>query len=670
MTTLTPSTDLIDLRHGGATLSIASNGALSVVLPGGETWTAPGPLLLLTYYDRQHPRAQEIAIPFVSGDDNSPGSWFGVACETVIEQASPSTATVSAKLPTLEIALTATISLSDDGRGLTVTLDDSAIVEGNPRLYRIMAIDVLPEFGAATTGESGYLTLPNWVGAQTHFDKSYPREVVQTIYSSNDQWEYNCNMGVYGVTRAQGTLCAIVAKGDMDAQLVCRAHWEERAVNSVHPRFIYRWQQQDERLVGVREIRYSFAPAASPSGEGYAFCGTEYRDFLRRERGLLTWDEKAKAHPETVDYLGRFFVKIFMAYKKPQPDGHGEYRVCTTFDEAQGLIEQCIAAGSAKLSVMLVGWNIDGHDGMVPTRFPIDDRLGGEAGLRKLAAWCGENDVMLGVHDYYGGAYTCSPDFDTADLVRHRTGEYWESVVWSGGQLHQICPAVYVEKHVKRYMPELRALGLRGHEHIDAIGSFMPCYSNEHPLSNRADFVAKVREMFDYATEVFGSVSTEMPFGPYFSTVDGFFHSYDRPSRWHLASPIGRHFFDNAVPLLSIVLHGSVNCQSHVTSDRHDLMRMAAFGLSPQGGDLSVRSSKEFGVSDNSDAIETIAEAYKLFYGPAGLVTRIGRAAITSQRTEPSSVIATTYDNGVTVRVNPTDEERDGIAATSFVVSG
>ncbi len=184
-------------------------------------------------------------------------------------------------------------------------------------------MEVLPEFGAAKTGEPGYLTLPNWSGCQTFFDKTYPREARQTIYSSNDQWEHVCNMGVFGITRAHGTLCGIVAAGDYDAELICRIHWEQAQSNSVHPQFIYRWQQQDERIAGRREMRYFFAPADYERGEGYVFCGKSYREFLRRERGLLTWEEKAIQRPAALDYRDRFFLKIFMAYKDPQADGRG-----------------------------------------------------------------------------------------------------------------------------------------------------------------------------------------------------------------------------------------------------------------------------------------------------------------------------------------------------------
>ncbi len=667
MPTTTLSTSTV-LSLGSDSLAVAPTGAVSYTTADGAVWTAPGPLLVLHYYDRQHPRAQQIAVPVAGDGGDATVSWFGVKSQVDIRAVSATEIAVTATYATLGIAFTARIRLRADGCGFSVSLDDDEIVEDNPRLYRILGIEVLPEFGAAVTGEGGSLTLPNWIGCETRFDKTYPREVVQTIYSGNEQWEHNCNMGVFGITRAQGTLCGIVAAGDMDAQLVCRVHWEEAHTNSVHPVLVYRWAQQDDRLPGRREVRYSFAPKGGEHGEGYVFCGREYRAFLRAERGLQTWAEKAQARPEALDYLYRFFVKVFMAYKSPQPDGLGEYHVTASFGETKAILDQCLAAGNEKLAVMLVGWNIDGHDGQTPTRFPIDERIGGEAGFRDLTAWCRDRDVMLGVHDYYGGAYTCSPDFDVADLVRHRTGEYWESVVWSGGQLHQICPQVYVEKHVNRYMPELSALGLHGHEHIDAIGSFMPCYSHEHPLETRTKFTDKVKEMFRTASDIFGSVSTEMPFGPYMTVVDGYFHSFDDPGAFQLACPIGQYFFDEAVPLLSIALHGSVVCQSKVGTDQKRLLRMIAFGLHPQGGDLSFRGDNAFGSTGVAGIGGAIADAYQAFYAPGSLVEQIGQAEIVAQARPAKGVYVTRYSNGVTVTVNMGDVPHDGVAPMSYRV--
>jgi hypothetical protein len=654
------------LSGSSSSLGIDSSGHLIFSLPGSDAWRSTSTWIILRYYDRQHPRPEQMAIRANGGSSTRAGlAMYGGSADVQVEKVSESEIALKANIPVIGIGFTARIILRDDGRGFSVVVRDEDIVETNPSLYRILSLEILPEFGFARSGESGYLTLPNWIGTQCFFDKSYPRELSQTIYSINYEWENVCNLGVFGITRDAGTLCGIVAKGDANARLISRVHWEENCSNSTHPELLYRWQQEDERIPGDREVRYSFATPDDEAGEGYAFCGKQYRQFMRSERGLLSWDQKAKTRPEAADYLSRFFLKIFMAYKDPQPDGHGQYHAACTFAEARQMIEACLAQGMKKLAIMLVGWNIDGHDGMVPTRFPIDERLGGEAAFKSLIAFCRENDVMLGVHDYYGAAYSCSPDFDVNDLIRHRTGEYWESVVWSGGQAHNICPSVYVEKHVKRYMPMLSDLGLHGHEHIDAIGCSMPCFSKDHPLNDRSQMFAKVSEMFRLADEIFGSVSTEYPYGPYLAEVDGVYHSYDHPSAHHLASDVGRYFYDRSVPLLSVVVHGSVNCGCRVGPAADNLINMLAFGLHPQS-EAAKENSGAFGIPADDAILPDIKVAYDLFYAAGGIVERIGDATIESLREPAPGVYDALYSSGDRLRVNTTAEDFDDLPANSW----
>jgi hypothetical protein len=642
-------------------------GQLTYRLDGQHLWQTRGPLLVLNYYDRQHPRAQSVSAP--SGD----GYAFGTAGtpslaatgQLSIQRIDSDRWLAVASFHEISIRLTLRLQITDDG--FDVHLADDDVVEGRPELYRILGIELLPDFGAAVTGESGYLTLPNWSGCQTFFNKSYPREVRQTIYSSNDQWEHCCNMPVFGITRKQGTCCGLVAQGDFDAQLVSHVHWENEHLNGVHPVLVYRWEQRDALIRGPREVRYRFAGPDDQSGQGYVFCGKVCRAFLRAERGLQTWDEKTRTRPDAVDYAQRFFLKIFMAYKDPQADGKGDYHATCTFDEAQQILQQCLDRGMTKLTAILVGWGIDGHDGMPPTRFPVDERLGGAQAMKRLIAWCKEHDIQLGVHDSYGGAYSCSPEFDTRDLIRHRSGEYWESIIWSGGQCHIICPAVYVEKHVKRDMTAISQLGIHGHHHIDAVGSFMTCFSADHPLPSRSEFIQQVRKMFRFAIQQIGSVSTEMPFGPYFDVVDGFFHSYTRPSPWHRASPIGRYFLDRTVPLLSVVLHGSVNCGEAFSKSDNPALDYYDLGLTPQA-EVCARASKSFGIQTYHDLAEGIAKVYHQTHGDQGSLAQLLRQTIEARHELAPGVTQTCYSDGAIVIVNRSSEPFDGVAPDSHQV--
>jgi len=653
--------------HSSA-LTIREDGSLRFTRRGNYTWQADGPLFMLHYYDRQHPRAQVLTVPEGDGRAFGTAGTPSLSARSRLELTRCADEAILARMTSADVHLRIHLrfTICADGQGFDVAIGEDGVHEGQPSLYRVLGLELLPEFGAAVTGEEGYLTLPNWFGCRTRFDKDYPREVRQTVYSSNDQWEHNCHMPVFGITRAQGTLCGLIAKGDYDAQFVHRVHWEKCHANSTHPHLVYRWEQQDERIPGPREVRYRFGPPPpdagprlpSDHGEGYVFVGLEYRKFLRAERGLMTWADKERQRPEAGEYLDRFFLKIFMAYKDPQEDGLGTYHPTTTFDEAREILAQCKARGMDKLCAILVGWGQDGHDGMPPTRFPVDERLGGEAGLRALNAWCREQDIMLGVHDSYGASYPSSPEHNTDDLIRHRSGEYWQSIIWSGGRSHTACPAVWLDKYARRDIPAVAALGLHGHHHIDAVGSFMTCFSPDHPLTDHAAYCRQVAKMFELAIEHVGSVSTELPFGPYFSVVDGFFHSQSKPAGWHQASPVGRHLFDDMVPLLSVVLHGSVKCCEGVPGDETQWLRMLALGLFPQA-EVSMRRAGPFGIRPYAERADELASAYAFFHGPGSLQPRLARLTVEGSWEFGEGVSETLFSDGTRLRVDLNNQDFD-----------
>lgn len=659
-----------ELNASGSTLTLSDQGKLTFRIDGGAAWENHGPLLVVHYYDRQHPRAQQALVP--GGDSHAYGTagTLSLSAKGILHvaPAGPGELKIQAVVQGAQIQIDLRIVMEASGRGFRVVIDEGGGREDHPRLYRLLGIEVLPEFGAARTGEAGYLTLPNWFGCQTFFNADYPREVRQSIYSTNDQWEHVCHMPVFGITRSQGTLCGIVAAGDVNANLVCRRHWERQQANSVHPHLVYRWEQSDEIIAGPREVRYSFAPPNYEFGEGYVFLGREYRRMLQQERGLLTWAQKAARRPEAMDYCERFFLKIFMAYKDPNPQGTGPYHCTCTFDEAIEILAACQARGMKKITAVLVGWGQDGHDGQVPTYLPVDDRVGGEAGMRKIVQWCREHDVLLGVHTSHHGTYTCSPEFNLDEVVRHRTGEYWESVIWSGGQVHQMCPT-HALRYVRRDLPALAALGLHGHHHYDAVGSFMTCHDKRHPVTLRQQYIDAVREEFRIALDTMGSVSTEMPFGPYFDLVDGFFHSFVNPYGWHRASSVGQYFYDRTAPLLSVVLHGSVNCGQHCSDERDWLLEALDMGLTPQF-EVCMRPSPAFGIPAYTGKADMLAKVYDFCYGPAGVIGPLTGATIEGRWELAPGVTKTLYSGGKTVRVNRSGQAFGDLPAGSYKVEG
>ncbi len=636
---------------GGATIKLSDEGVFSFSNSSG-TWTQPGPFLILNYYDRQHPRAQAVALPSASSVAFGTAGTLSLSSTGVYECSTVGNDTIKVTgiFEKIDIKLSIRFILEPDGSGFRVAIDHEDIIENHAMLYRVLSLEVLPGFNAAITGESGYLVLPNWSGARMFFNKTVSRELRQTVYSSNDQWEYCCNMPVFGIHRDNGTMSTLITAGECDSVLVCRQHYEEERVNSIHPELVYRWQQEDEIIAGPRELRYSFASAASHSGEAYVFIAKKYRDWLYAEKGLTTWTQKAQTRPEATGYRDRFMLKFFMAYKEPHPNGHGEYHATATFAEVRAILEDLLAHGVTRICAILVGWNIDGHDGMPPTRMPVDERLGGESAMRELVKWCSDQDIMLGVHDSYGAAYTCSPEFNIDELIRHRSGEYWESIIWSGGQAHKVCPAVYIEKYVPRDLADIAALGVHGHHHIDAVGSFMPCFSKQHPLPLRRDNIECNRKMFEMATSVIGSVSTEMPFGSYFDLLDGVYHCYKNLSAWHASSAAAK-FRDESIPLLLIVLHGSVKLCMGIKKGQDKIAEMAAWGIAPQW-EVGMRTSPQFGIVAYNEVKEQLIDAYFRTYGDNGYCLKTEPMLINDYRELTNGIKELEFDNGSVLEVD------------------
>lgn len=286
--------------------------------------------------------------------------------------------------------------------------------------------------------------------------------------------------------------------------------------------------------------------------------------------------------------------------------------------------------------------------------------------MRELIAWCREKDIMLCVHDSYGASYTCSTEHNLDDLIYHRSGEYWESVIWSGGQAHRVCPTVYLEKYVRRDIPMIAALGVHGHHHLDAVGSFMPCFSDKHPLKERSGTIACNREMFRISTAIMGSVSTEMPFGPYFDVIDGIFHSYLHPSAWHLASP-AHWFYDKSVPLLPLALHGSVRLQQGIKEKTDTLAEMAGWGIAPQW-EVASRVSPHFGIISYEKAREKLISYYRRFYGDGGCSLKLEGQDLLEFHELAEGVTRSVFAGGTEIIANCSGAVYDGIEPGEFRV--
>lgn len=430
------------------------------------------------------------------------------------------------------------------------------LIEENTSIAKILRIDVLPGYGAARHGEDGNLFLPSYCGILHNFHHSVSRELRMAIYARQEQWPMHCNLNCFGIKTPRFSMCAVVVAGEYDAEVVARSHWESDRQYSVHSGFVYRWAEKDTLNTSDRTVRYFLL---SPLEDGWSSYARRYRAILRSERNLRTWDQKLTDHPALEHLSKSFLIKIFQGHKEITPEGTGEYHSCTSFDEAQTILQQMKDDGISIITAQMVGWNCEGHDGRYPQRFPVNETEGGEEGFRRLLQWAKTQNILLSVHDNCYDAYRRADNFDEKDLIVLGDGKIWRNIPWSGGHSYKICP-LRGANYLKEDFRKMRELGIDGHYYLDALGAFYPCESSEHP-ANRKEFLGAMREILKFTRLSFGSLNVEIPFGPFFDIIDGTYLD-DNVYFLDAHSDFRKHWIDETVPFLAIALHNSVRYQS------------------------------------------------------------------------------------------------------------
>ena len=204
-------------------------------------------------------------------------------------------------------------------------------------------------------------------------------------------------------------------------------------------------------------------------------------------------------------------VKIFFGQKvPPKADGSGKYCSCTTFEEAGSILQKMYQQGIKKAVIILVGWNLLGHDGQYPTRFPVNEAAGGEQALKQLIKLAGELGYQIVPHDNWTDVYLASPDFDPAEAAVDVYGMPQSSGAWAGGMSYKRCPLVE-SSHDTAERERIFQLGFQGCYYLDAQSTgLFRCLSPEHPADEEEFALALARKTVPFR-EHYGAVACENP---------------------------------------------------------------------------------------------------------------------------------------------------------------
>lgn len=448
---------------------------------------------------------------------------------------------------------------------LRVVVPPAELREGRPELYRLFAVDLLP--GLMACGGKGSVFLPLQSGCV--FQASGQPEMTEhfMIYGDQERWELDALLPVCAVKEPAGGLMAMAVQGAADMR--CNVVTDGRGGARVNFAAVFREQWPAPVDYGERELVFTPLAKAAPLEVTVA---KRLRRHVMEDLGKPTIKQRAEESPQVAYLLKSYIMKLFfgmqqvgsMVSDRGEETGRLLFRRVMTFDQALTGLQKLRKAGVEHVLTQSVGWNTRGHDGLWPTRFPIERRLGGEAGFRALIKGGRELGYHMTIHDNCAAVQTASPDFNPDQVVHSLWGEPRTTGYWGGGVQCLNWGLALPEDQVSGAMRQLQALGLEGAYYLDGMGN--PLMVNYHPKHRgpRSDCARGYNRYIETAKAIFGSCGTELGFLYCTIPADSI---VSKGGPWKMSLfrpewPISRLKLER-VPVWQLALHGLVITESH-----------------------------------------------------------------------------------------------------------
>jgi len=414
------------------------------------------------------------------------------------------------------------------------------------------------------------------------------------------------------------------------------------------------------------------------SGEDATYSGMArvYRKIQEEKLNLIPLAERVKTD-EVLAYGSKDMpvIRIRMAWKPvPTPvleqtlETEPPMHVACTFAQVEALIDEMKYQGIEKAEICLVGWNVKGHDGRWPQMFPVEEKLGGEDGLKKLIAHAKTVGYRIVCHTNSSDAYRIADCWDEGEIIKTKSGELSVNAnAWSGGRMYNLCPKIAHEKYLQQNLPKVEAFGFEGFHYIDVLTIIPPrtCYDPEHPLTadQSADYLNRILQQ---TKNRIGGIASE---GGYdFAAANLDFSLYIAYNLLDGAPEIA----DEIIPLWQLVYHGyvlsnpSAETVNYTIKPAENRLRFYEFGGIPvlyfysrfvgeNGmknwmGDQDLYCATEEQRQESVRQMKLMMEDYQQFADRT-------LAFMEDHRKLADGVYETVYSDGVRIVVNYTDKE-------------
>ncbi len=403
--------------------------------------------------------------------------------------------------------------LSVEHGELSVLAPPAEVEEADPALYRVYTVDLLPEL--MRCGPDGVLLIPVNTGMLCHPANKACCHDRFLIYGEQERWELVPTTPVCGVQTPEGGLVCLAVQGACDTW--CTVSTDGRGTGQIGMGAMLRRAWLDPVDWEQREL--VFMPL-EPQADLVLAAARRLRRHIREDLGKPTLAERAAESPQVAYQNRAFTMKLFygiqnqgiMMYGKQKDPNKPLYLPTMTFAQAGENLKRLKAAGVERIYTQQVGWNTRGHDGDWPTRFPVEQRAGGERAFRELLTLGNALGYAMTVHDNCASACFGSPDFDPDYVITDMWGEPKVVGFWGGGIKGTHWGLALPAERIEAHMHYLKELGCTGMYYLDGIGN--PLYVNYHRKYKgpRRHHALGINRYLETAKRIFGAVETEMGF--------------------------------------------------------------------------------------------------------------------------------------------------------------
>lgn len=579
------------------------------------------------------------------------------------------------------------VSLEDDE--LVVRVPDSSIVEEKEGTY-ISTVSLFPMMGYTYLGETdGYMLIPDGNGALIYLDDKegrYSTGFSRMIYGTDEGltastatsrlWDSydmvtdaNQVMApIFGMAHTEGQIAylAIVESGDERCSVECQPNGVMINYNRCFAKFLLRdvFTQplnnsnsgtvktvENDRLHSDLQVRYCLL-----SGEdaNYSGMANAYRDYLLDNELVIVGDT---SYNTRVDFLGVEQEEFLMGTTAV---------TMTTVADIEEIYSQLQTAGIESLLTVYKGWQKGGLYNLPISSYKADSHIGGTGSLTDLIQSSAQNNYNIYL---YNDALLVNDDtnattFNVMKMVNKRTFKIEENKqVYD--LFYYLMPSK-ADSTLNKFATDYTAEGVNSLA-LAGITDTLFSYSSKGSYYSRSDTLASFLNTISTVNDRLDLVM-ESPNAYLWKYTDAF-----------LDMPLGSSdylYVDQDIPFLSLVLKGILPMYSEYVNfeanKTENFLQMVESGIYPSfyvtwegTSDLIYTNSNDLYSLEFSNYSDTIIEYDAQL---RALAERTDGSHIILHETLDSGLVKVSYDNGVIIYVNYTENDltADGVTVEAL----